>query len=111
MARDYAKLKALAQEIICCIGDEEEGEDPKIPKSKQERDLSKSLGSQHPGPHENESQGDQEPLLDFTPAAEDNQLLPDKFDSANGKEEGNRKKRKDDIKALLASTLASKFNK
>lgn len=30
--KDYSKLKALAQEIIKCIGDDSEGEDPSLPK-------------------------------------------------------------------------------
>jgi len=111
MARDYAKMKALCQEFIKCIGDEEEGEDPKLPKKTQQEDRSHSFGAQNPGPQEYESQGDQEPLLDFEPAAKEDALLKGERDSSEGSEEGKRKKRKDDIKALLASTLASKFNK
>jgi len=109
--KDYSKIKAMAQEILKCIGDDEEGENPDIPKSKQEIDKPRSLGAQHPGPQEYESQGDQEPLLDFTPAAKDDLMLPDKYDKAIGKEEGKRKKRDDDVLALFASQLASHFNK
>jgi hypothetical protein len=107
--KDYAKIKAMAQSILQCIGDDEEGEDPAKPVRKQKIDNPKSFGTQKAGPQEYESQGEQEPLLDFTPAGKDG--LTTEGDRSNAEEEGKRKKRKDDVVALLTSTLASKFNK
>lgn len=83
--KDYSKIKALAQSIIECIGDEPEGGDgTDIKHTEEERG----------GANKNEKLG---------PAADS--------EDKDHPEEGNRKKRKDDVIALFASTLASKFNK
>ena len=83
--KDYSKIKALAQSIIECIGDESEGGDGTDIK------------------HTEEERGGANKNDDLNPAADS--------DCKDCPEEGNRKKRKDDVIALFASTLASKFNK
>lgn len=35
---DYSKIKAMAASILECIGDEDEGEDPSLPKQEQDID-------------------------------------------------------------------------
>ena len=90
MAKDYSKMKALCQEMIKCIGDESEGGDGTDVKHTEE---------------ERGDQGETGIVDKFPPDKESSEEQPD--DDGEGK----RKKRKDDVKALLASTLASKFNK
>jgi hypothetical protein len=104
MAKDYAKLKALAQEIIKCIGDDPEGENPDLPT-----------------PDNAEADGGQEANISFLddtrdPKAEeavegdsnafDKQLETDTPDST-----GASKKKKDSALAMMGSVLASKFKK
>lgn len=87
MARDYSKIKALAQSILECIGDEPEGENPSLPKQ-EAPDSYEGLGVDDDG----------------------NVGLGSAADTEEP-EEKKRKKRGDDVVALLSSTLASKFNK
>lgn len=82
--RDYAKIKALSQQIIECIGEDDEGENPDLPKQKQDLD-----------------DGGQEPLDDFSPAAEK---------APEGSDDEKKKKSKDSALAMMGSVLASKFN-
>ena len=82
MARDYAKIKALASSILECIGDEDEGENPSVHKQEQDTD-----------------DGGQDSPLKFLPGDE-------------GKSDDDKKKKsKDSSLALMASTLRSKFSK
>lgn len=83
MAIDYAKLKALSQQIIECIGDSPEGEDPSLPK--QDNAL---------------SDGGQEPNTKFLESTEDSKS-----------EEKPDKKKKDSALAMMGSMLASKLGK
>lgn len=92
---DYAKLKALSQEMIKCIGDEEEGEDPSLPKNEEMSSIDES--------------GQTGMMVDFLPnSKKDDQEGEGAPEALDGKK---RKKNKDDVMALLASNLASKFNK
>lgn len=88
--RDYSKLKALAQEMIKCIGDEPEGGDG--------TDVS----------HSEEERGD---MGETGIADKFNKAADTKKDKSTPADGENHKKRKDDVIALFASTLASKFNK
>lgn len=81
--RDYAKLKALAQQMIECIGDECEGENPSLPAN------SKMADENGAGQGDNTKMG----ALSKMP-----------------KEKG-RGKRSDDVVALMSSALSSKFKK
>lgn len=84
--KDYSKIKALAQSIIECIGDEPEGGDgTDVERSEEER--GGDIGNEK-----------------LSPAADE------KVPASAGDGE-KHKKRKDDVIALFASTLASKFNK
>jgi hypothetical protein len=91
---DYAKLKALSQQIIECIGDTSEGENPKIPK--QEEDI---------------NNGGQDEMTPFVPDsmadADEGTKLDAKEDATDGEQE--KKKKKDSSLALMGSVLASKF--
>lgn len=87
MARDYSKIKALAQSILECIGDEPEGENPSLPEQ-DDNDSYEGLGVEDDG----------------------NVKMGSAADTGEP-EEKKRKKRSDDVVALLSSTLASKFNK
>ena len=81
--KDYSKIKALASQILECIGDESEGGDgTDVSHSEDERGA--------PGPTKLDTP---KPGIPSEPDAE------------------KHKKRKDDAIALFASTLASKFNK
>lgn len=83
MAKDYAKIKALASSILECIGDEDEGENPDLPKQEQDID-----------------DGGQDSPLKFLPG-----------DKGESGEDDKKKKSKDSSLALMASTLRSKFGK
>lgn len=85
--KDYSKIKALASQILECIGDEDEGGDG--------TDVS----------HSEDERGGPE-CDDMSPAASSS--CSEEEESEEG---APRKKRKDDCIALMASTLASKFNK
>jgi hypothetical protein len=79
--KDYAKIKALASQILECIGDEPEGGDGTDVK------------------HSEEDRGGPAP-------AKTGASAPTEIPNPSM-----HKKRKDDAIALMASTLASKFNK
>lgn len=91
MAKDYAKLKALAQQMIECIGDEPEGENPSLPK----QDNAENDGGQEPNTKFLESTGDSK--------AEEK---VEGYDDEDGK-----KKKKDSALAMMGSMLASKLGK
>ena len=97
--KDYSKIKALAQSIIECIGDESEGENPKLPKVKDDNTGDQAERGTHQMPYEKD-----DGTIDFLPdeSCDDKELCTDRRKG---------KKRKDDAIALFASTLASKFNK
>jgi hypothetical protein len=81
---DYAKVKAMAQSILECIGDYDEGENPSLPKQKEDID-----------------DGGQDKLESLAPAA----------DNGSGKDndpEG-KKRKKDASLAMMGTMLASKF--
>lgn len=84
MAKDYSKLKALAQQMIECIGDDPEGENPDLPKQDNALD-----------------DGGQEAPLNF---------LKDSKDPDEGGTKPDKKK-KDASLAMMGSMLASKLNK
>lgn len=86
MAKDYSKIKALAQSIIECIGDDEEGKNPSLPK--QEQDI---------------NDGGQESLSDLAPIGEGETGVP------KPKETDEDKKSKK--LSMMSSVLASKFKK
>lgn len=115
---DYSKLKAMHQSIIDYIGDDNDtGDQPKDFKGYSEAETDQDFNSessrkQSPGPSFNKSLGEQEPLLDMTPAADDNENLPGFLDRADGDDVSTQpKKRKDDFIKLSAAMLRSKFMK
>lgn len=94
MAKDYSKIKALAQSILECIGDEPEGEDPKTPK--QDTDI---------------DDGGQEDFVDVLGAKsmEDGAASSSSggsSDSTAGPDGGEGKKKK---LSLISSMLSRKF--
>jgi len=93
MAKDYAKIKALAASILECIGDDDEGESPSLPS--QNNDF---------------NDGGQESLSDFVPS-EDGQAetgVPKGSKSSDDDDDDDKKKKKKDSSmAMMAATLAS----
>lgn len=86
---DYAKVKAMAQSILECIGDcDDVGASPSIPE--QEDDI---------------NEGGQESLDDFKPAASDSGYSGSKAASEGEK----KKKSKDSAIAMMGAALASKL--
>lgn len=83
MAKDYSKIKALAQSILECIGDEPEGENPSLPSQDDAID-----------------DGGQEELDKTPPSGE----------STEEGSEDEKKKKKDASLAMMGSMLASKFS-
>jgi hypothetical protein len=96
MARDYSKIKAMAQEILKCIGEDDEGANPSIPKQKQDID-----------------DGGQDKPLAFLPGdkgdAEEGEKISEKEDETDGSEM--KKRKKDSAMAMMGSVLAKKFGK
>lgn len=94
MAKDYAKIKALAASILECIGDDEEGENPSLPKQEQQF-----------------NDGGQDSLSDFVPSSEGDADtgLPKsgKSSSDDDDDDDRKKKKKDSSMAMMAATLAS----
>lgn len=82
---DYAKLKALSQQILECIGDDPEGENPDLPK--------------------------QDNAVDDGGVEANTSFL--KTDASKEKETGvgDSKKKKDSSIAMMGAMLASKFKK
>lgn len=80
---DYSKIKAMAESILECIGDESEGENPSLPE--QEEDI---------------NDGGQDELYEMEPAAGD-------VKESSGSAE--KKKKRDSSLAMMSSMLASKF--
>lgn len=98
--KDYSKIKALAQSILECIGDEPEGASPSLPK--QDNSI---------------NNGGQDELYKMAPAADDfsagakdaeGESEPD--DQAESEPE-DKKKKKDSELAMMGSMLAAKFRK
>ena len=93
---DYAKIKAMAASILECCGDEEEGENPKLPEEAPEPNPKPTNWGDREEESENAGEGGASPNLDFI-----------------GKEEPvkDKKKSKDSSIAMFVANLASKFNK
>jgi hypothetical protein len=83
--KDYSKIKALAQNILECIGDDEEGEDPKLPKQNND--------------------------IDGAGVEANTSFLKTKESDEKETGVGKGKKSKDASLAMMGSMLASKFNK
>jgi len=83
---DYSKIKAMAQNILECIGDYSEGENPSIPKQTQDID-----------------DGGQDKLESLAPAAKNGE-------TGVGTEE-EKKRKKDSSLAMMGTMLAAKFKK
>lgn len=81
MAKDYSKIKALAQSIIECIGDECEGENPSLPK-----------------PQNDVNDGGVEPSTQFL-------KTPEAKESETGVGES-KKRKKDSSLAMMGAMLA-----
>ncbi len=87
---DYAKARALAKQFIECIGDEDEGANPSIPK--QKADI---------------NDGGQDSLESLAPAADDSG-----FAGTKSAGEGDvKKKKKESALAMMGAALASKLGK
>lgn len=92
MAKDYSKIKALASQILECIGDDEEGANPSLPKQKQ--DL---------------NDGGQEVNTSFVDSAQPtNSTDNSDSDDLSGAVSPDNKKKK---LSLMAASLAKKFGK
>lgn len=89
MAKDYAKIKAMAQSILECIGEEDEGENPVLPKTDSAV-----------------NNGGAEPNTKFLGSAESGD-----DDSNDGDEDDKKKKKKDASLAMMSSMLSNKFGK
>lgn len=101
---DYSKVKAMAQSILECIGDDQDtGEHPDVPKS----DANPMPETNEFGIDDNED-GGQDPQLDFI----GNELADGKDEQGETPDEddSSKKKKKDSSLALMGSVLASKFN-
>jgi len=100
MARniDYSKIKALSQQLLECIGDYPEGEDPSLAK-----------------PDNAFNNGGQKNPIEFLKAdksdPEEGEELSEEEDETDGMASTGKKKKKDSAIALMGSMLASKFNK
>jgi hypothetical protein len=89
MAKDYSKIKALAEDILKCIGDESEGENPSLPKQKEDI-------------------GDGGQAVKEMPEF----LSTEKSEPAEDDDDDEKKsKSKDSSLAMMGSMLASKFGK
>jgi hypothetical protein len=97
MAIDYAKLKALSQQIIECIGDTPEGENPSLPETDTAID-----------------DGGQATPQAFMPGdtgdADEGEKISDSEDATDESSE-EKKRKKDSALAMMGSVLASKFSK
>jgi hypothetical protein len=88
---DYSKIKAMAASILECIGEDEEGEDPSLPK-----------------PDVAEDDGGQVSNLNFLDTKESKE---DVLGSGKGNDGIEKKKKKDSSIAMMASLLSSKAKK
>lgn len=85
---DYSKIKALSQQILECIGDDDVGANPDLPKQKADLD-----------------DGGQAPLADMAPAADDAGFA----DKKNQMNDEDKKKKRDSALAMMGSVLASRM--
>jgi hypothetical protein len=93
MAKDYSKIKALASEILKCIGDEAEGENPSLPA--QDND---------------DNRAGQKDLTDFKVSEEASENEGIESASSEKSEGYDKKNKKGASLAMLGSMLASKYN-
>ena len=102
MARkvDYSKIKAMASSILECIGEDEEGENPKLPKDPVNPTPKPTDFGDREEESENAGGGGASPNLDFLGKEED-----------VSEETGKKKKSKDSSIAMFAANLASKCKK
>lgn len=94
---DYSKIKAMAQSILECIGDDSEGENPSLPS-----------------PDNAINDGGQDSLTELMDESEEDygNTRADADDTARGSADSETKKKKrDSAIAMMGSVLASKFNK
>lgn len=94
---DYAKLKALSQQIVECIGDCSEGEDPSLPTPENNDSKATPLGE-----GKDQGQGD---VVDF---------LGGELGKGQSKSTGSdddKKKKKESSLAMMGAVLASKIGK
>ena len=96
MAKDYAKIKALAASILECIGDEEEGKNPSLPPQTEDID--------------NGGQDKPFVFLDSPEAGDDEGEESQSEESAEGDDDKKNKKKKASL-AMMSATLANKFGK
>lgn len=95
MAKDYAKIKALASSILECIGDDDEGMNPKLPK--QEHD------------YDDGGQGSMEEILKTDKAdPAEGEEISEKEEATDGED---KKRKRQSAMAMMGSVLSSKFNK
>lgn len=88
---DYSKIKALSQQIIECIGEDEEGENPSLSTPDVAID-----------------DGGQVKNLEFLG---NSQSREDQLGSGKSVDDVDKKKKKDSALAMMGAVLASKFNK
>jgi len=91
---DYSKIKALSSQILECIGDYSEGEDPSLPK--QDDDI---------------NDNGQSTQIEFLSADKASPTEGEEISPAEDETDGKKKKRKDSAMAMMSSILASKFGK
>lgn len=87
---DYAKLKALSQQILECIGDDDIGENPSLPSQKDDYE-----------------DGGQDPALTFIPDGKDLSEGQTGEGDGEAETEEKKKKKKDSSMSMMAASLAS----
>lgn len=103
---DYSKIKAFAQSIIECIGDDNDvGEDPELPKQKPDKGSFNDIGSTDTMGDNPSGSSDPRPVQEFI-----GKELADKKDE-QGESWDSKKKKKDSSLAMMGSMLASRINK
>lgn len=98
---DYSKIKAMAKDILECIGEDEEGENPDLPKPENNDSSASEYGSA-----DTKNDGGQSDVLNFV----GNEMNDGKEEPESSKDsDETAKKKKDSSLAMMGSVLASKF--
>lgn len=112
---DYSKLKALHDSILQYIGDAKDtGEDPDLPEPTVNKGSFDDVGTSYNGQGGYESQGDQEPRLNFLGnELGDGKEEPEEqnADADNDPEEVDKKKKKASSLAMMSGMLKASVSK
>lgn len=96
---DYSKLRALSKQILECIGDDEEGENPSLPK----QDNAINDGGQDA--NTNFIENEKEETNEASKGSDDDAM------GKSGASSPDKKKKKESAMAMFSQSLASKFGK